>query len=334
MKTLMVLRLAVWSILLSLCVTIIAAYFVTSQTLLNQSQLTKIARDSDIYTTIRDDAITPQLVSLVNDAGYSNLVEEALVSDAVKKSFADDTLETLLQPALVSFGHWLDSKEAKPEFTIDVSKPLQTFTTTVADEWAQAYMTLPECTYLNSYEDIERAICRVPGTTPEQLREQVQTLLRDQPLVRDAKLTSEYVNLPSSLVATVRHLPQYISALYAASIFAAGISFIIIIRLLFKYRFIGLAVVGIGGLLASIQLLVATVFVRGMPSSITLDDTYQVAAKSLVDAFVRTTFSVVIPLAAIGFLCVIVGLIGWRTARRRTHTSALHLSDHTDDLPE
>ena len=69
MKTLTILRLILWGIVVSACAAIIVLYFATSQTLLNQTRLETIAREDNVYKTIRDDMITPQLLALASIHG-------------------------------------------------------------------------------------------------------------------------------------------------------------------------------------------------------------------------------------------------------------------------
>ncbi|KKW01535.1 MAG: hypothetical protein UY35_C0027G0010 [Candidatus Saccharibacteria bacterium GW2011_GWC2_48_9] len=325
MKTLTILRLTLWGIVVSACAAIIVLYFATSQTLLNQTRLEAVAREGNVYKTIRDDMITPQLLALAKDSGYSSILDDDSVRSAVKKSFADDALETQLQPAMVSVGRWLNSQEEVPTFTIDITKPIGVFVNTTADELSARYMQLPECTYLNLYEDAQNGVCKTPGATPEQVREEVITTLQSQPLVRDAELSSEQIKLPQNVITSGQDLPQYISMLYAASIFAAGIGALVILRLLFKHRFYGVIAIGGSGILAALALLVISGYIRSVPQNIALSDTYQVIATSTVTAYTNAITGLLVPLAIGGILLVALGVVGVRYSTSRAKKAEVHV---------
>jgi len=331
MKTLTILRLTLWGIVVSACAAIIVLYFATSQTLLNQSRLEAIAREDNVYKTIRDDMITPQLLSLAQESGYSSILDDDLVRSAVKKSFADDALETQLRPAVVSVGRWLNSQEEVPTFTIDITEPIGVFVNTIADELSTRYIQLPECTYLNLYEDAQNGVCKTPGATPEQVREEIVIALQSQPLVRDAELRSEQIELPQNVITSGQDLPQYISMLYAASIFAAGICALVILRLLFKHRFYGVITIGGGGLLAALLLLIISGNILSAPKNIALGETYQVIATSTVTAYTEAVTGLLVPLAIVSTLLIALGVVGVRYSTLRAKKAEVHVGRSTKE---
>lgn len=329
-------RLTLWSILLGVCIATGVLYISIDKTT-DAAHLKSIARQANTYSIVRDDLLTPKILVEAKNAGYDSLIDEQMVTQAVAVSFDDAALEQLLDPATQSLANWLGSMQPDASFSIDASAQFARLTSLLADKISAKMVAAPNCTYRNSLDDITNGICKIPLITQEELRTGIVTALDAQPTIKEGIITSEQLEIPGTLLSQVRNMPQYLSMLYSAAIFAAGLAILIVLWLLAKHRFRGIATIGIAGLIASAILLGSQLSFIGAINSYVLEPGYQEIARALAQAISNEMRSTATYIGAASLAITVVGTSGWWFMRRRRvakQSSSVHFgkSEHDSDL--
>lgn len=306
MRTFAIIRLALWSVLLGACLVVVLLYFTLANTVLDTKKLSTAAQQSDIYSTIRTDIITPRIVDAVQSTDYGTVADTAMVSSVVNQVFTDAKVETAFKPAVSSLQQWLDSKQSSVDFTLSVDTEMKDFTKALSAKVAAKIATLPACTYLNSYDDAFNGTCKTPDLAPADYEKLITASLQSNPDIEKATFSANEVNLPATIVSATSNIPDYINMLYAAAILAGGLSIAIALWLLFKKWLAGIISIGAAGLLASIALFVTTSIVSTLPNQYVLPKGYTSVAKAFIQLITEqmASFATTIGIsAAIVILC-------------------------------
>ena len=166
MNAFRLLRLVLWGIVLAACLVVVALNYAVSRSTSSQD-VQAIADEADAYTTIRQQLIAPKLLAAAKTTDYSTLVDAELIDSALSDSFSEQQLKKLLRPATESLALWLDSRRPDATFSVDASSQLAEFRSSFTTQLSARYMALPDCTYLNTYEDAQRLVCKSPYVTEE-----------------------------------------------------------------------------------------------------------------------------------------------------------------------
>lgn len=332
MKVLTLLRLMIWSLVLAICIVVVTSNYIVSQTILDKHNLQTAAKKGNVYSTVRNQLLAPHILATAKESDYAALVDAKLVNESAAKVFDDATLEKLFSPAVDSLSAWLNSKQPDASFTIDAHEQMERLSTTLTDKVVTRIMALPDCTYRNSLKDIENGVCKSVYVTEDELRQEIIASLRTNSVIRDGEITAEQLTLPESLISRTRNIPEFINMLYSVAIFAAGIFALVSLRLLFKHRLIGIATIGISGLLASGILFVVVQSFASYMASIALEPAYETVAQSITQLVADETKQTVARLSAISMALVLVGIGLWFFTKRRQkdkrHT--VHLEETRD----
>ena len=331
MRLFRAIRLTLWSILLGGCIATGVLYLSIDKST-DATHLKSIARQADTYSIVRDDLLTPKILAEAQAAGYGSLVDEQVVSQAVAVSFDDAALEELLDPATQSLANWLGSRQPDANFSIDASAQFARLTSLLADKISTKMIAAPNCTYLNSIADVTNGICKIPSITQEELRAGIVTTLNAQPTIKEGTITSEQLEIPGTLLAQTRNVPQYLSMLYSAAIFAAGLGVLIVLWLLLRHRFVGIATVGVAGLIACVLLLSSQLSFMSGINSYVLEPGYQEIARALAQVISDEMRRTAIYIGAASLATTLIGTGGWWLVRRHRKQSehAVHLHKSND----
>lgn len=336
MKAFTLLRLMIWSIILTICIVVVASNFIVSQTVLDKHKLEAAAKKGDVYPVIRSQLLAPHILAAAKESDYSALVDEQLVNESVSKVFDDNTLEKLFSPALDSFSAWLNSKQPDASFTIDAQDEMKILSTNLTDKIVARIMNLPDCTYRNSLKDVENGVCKSIYVTQDELRQEILAALQTNNTIRDGKITASQLTLSNSLVARTRNIPELINMLYSAAIFAAGIFALVTLRLLFRYRLVGVATIGIAGILASIVLFVGIQSTASFATSIALEPAYASITQSITQLVADEAKRIALYLLAVSIVLTLLGAGLWFGIRRRRTTKAqtIHFAEKSSSTSE
>lgn len=269
--------------------------------------------------------LKPRLLEEARNAGYESLVDEATVSGALATSFSDAELRQLFTPATASLAAWLNSKQPDASFSVDARRQFDALTTQLSERLSAKMMALPACGFRNTMADIAQGVCRPPFSTQDELKAEIADTLRAQPLVKEGTLTSEQLALPDSLIARTRNLPEYLTMLYSAAIFAAGVLLIGALWVLWKHRFAGLIVIGLAGLIAAASLLAVQNNLLAAVNSLALATGYQAVARAVAGTIGSELFSLLAPLAGISAVVALVGAVGTYLMQRQHSKGEMHL---------
>ncbi|MBH2008006.1 hypothetical protein I8H83_05380 [Candidatus Saccharibacteria bacterium] len=321
-------RLTLWTILLGGCIATGVLYLSIDKST-DAAHLESIARQANTYDIVRDNLLTPKILAEAQGAGYGSLIDKQVVSQAVAVSFDDTALEQLLNPATQSLANWLGSRQPDATFSIDASKQFARLTSLLADKISTKMMTAPNCTYFNSLADVTHGVCKIPGIAQEELRTGIVAILNTQPMIKEGTITSEQLEIPSTLLTQTSNIPQYLSMLYAAAIFAAGLGVLIVIWLLLRHRLIGVATIGIAGLIAYALLLGSQLSFMNAINSYVLEPGYQEIVRALAQVISDEMRSTALYIGAVSLAITLIGAGGWWLLRRHRKQSehAVHLHE-------
>lgn len=336
MKIFAAFRLIMWCLVIALTLAVVILNYVTTQIVNNPPKLQSIARESNTYEIIRDDILSPRILKEAQDAGYGTLVDQKSVQRAVDTAFDDKSLDRLLRPATESMADWLANKQPDASFTVDASKQLATLTDILSAKITANILTQPSCTFANTPGDAAVGRCRVASLSEEGIRSGITDALQSQAFIRSGELSSDQLAVPSSLVRQAQPLPSYLNMLNSVAIFAAGIFVLSSLWLLYKHRFRGMCVLGIGGLLATGIVYAGQIAATTYVQSLTLEAGYQEVARALTHITASELTATLWPVAGVSVFLLVVGMLGVFTMRRleakRQHT--VHFHSDTRDLDD
>lgn len=317
MKIFKAIRFSIWSILIALCVSVVVLNYSLATVTNNPAALQQIARSGGTYDILRRDILTPRIRAEVQAAGYGELIDRQLIQHAVDAAFSDRALDTLLVPATQSLSNWLGSKQPDPSFTVDAKRQLGTLADTLGAQISTKLMSQPVCTWRSTETDVATGTCHLPTLTRQSAQQEIVAALRSQPTITSGVISSSQITIPSSIAAKTRDIPEYLNMLNSANIFGAGILALSALWLLFKHRLRGIAVIGIGGLLAALFLYIAQSSLLGAVNSYALEAGYQELTRALAQSAAAQLRSTLLPLVAVSAALTLAGWGGWYVLRRR-----------------
>lgn len=331
MKLFALLRLAAWGCILVLCSVVVMSNYIVSQTALNKHALQSAALNGGVYPAIRSELLAPRILAAARESSYSTLITTDTVNKTVDQVFDDAALEKMFAPALDSMSEWLDSKQPDVSFSLDASAQMKHLSEALADAIVSHASSLPDCTYRNSFRDIENGICRSTLLSDDALRQIVLAALRTNSIIKDGQITHEQVALSDSFVARTRNIPEYINMLYSAAIFAAGIFILAGLRMIYRYRLIGIGTIGIAGLVTSTVLLIGSQYITSLLGNVALEPVYETVAKSAATLLINETRQVALHLSLASFALTLVDMASWLAVKkhRKKSIQSIHLDNIT-----
>ncbi|QHN42327.1 hypothetical protein GII36_00440 [Candidatus Mycosynbacter amalyticus] len=336
MKFFKIVRLSLWCVIIASCIAIITLNYSITKVVSDASSLRKITRSANTYEIVRGDILTPRILAEAQDTGYGALVDEKVVRTAVDKSFDDDNLDKLLVPATESMANWLGSKQPDATFRVDAQQQLTELADSLAAEMTAKILAQPICNYTNTSADIATGQCRLSILSEKEIRAGILVALKSQPTIKEGVLSSDQLTIPNSVISQTRNIPEYLNMLNSAAIFAAGIFALSSLWLLIKHRFRGVAVIGIGGLLAALTVFIAQGSGVAIVNSYVLEPGYQELARALAAATAAEMRMTLLPLAGASALLTVIGFVGWYLIRRRRSTqhekARVHFGESKSDI--
>ena len=245
----MLVRLTLWSLVLSICLVVLMSQLLLSRTLLDSRDMQSLVADTPIYDTVRRDILVPQIYATIQSSEYASVIEKETVTTAVDQTFDDKALDTLLAPTAHSLVNWLNSNQS------DLSLPVH----------AQAEVHTLTRTWLNTAEDIAQYICRPPTVDDSAIIRTVEQAIRSDSRFDDSNFDIVSLMLPESTRTFIEPIPRYINILYSAAIFAAGVLLLGVLWLLIRYKFTGVITLGVSAALATTAFGLLVYIVRGLP---------------------------------------------------------------------
>lgn len=328
-------RLGIWCIILTACLSVALLYVAVSQAFLSLASLKTIVETSNLSETVRSEILLPKILQTTRSSNYAALLDDKTVTDAFNKAVSQDTLNKKLEPAIESLEQWLNSKEPTVDFTVDMSDISHSFADSLAAEVAKKYDNLPACTYKNTSRDFETGVCSSWLLSKEKLTEKIKELVKnDSSLQENTTLTPDSVSLLSSIQRVGNDLPTYLNIFYALAIVSAGLAALISLWLLLKHRLLGVITLGISGLLTGVVLFVAAVLGTQQIGSVSDNQHILQIARAASSTIELVLQKQAMYAAGSGFLFVTLGVVAkLLLARRRNTQPPLRLSE-SHNTPE
>lgn len=244
-----------WVMLMTACVSLIAFYYILTQTVLNPTTVKKWLADSGSYSTLVE-TVVPMLAT--TDSGSStpnNLVTTDMVRRAAKASISPNDMKAKVEPIIDATYAWLDSKSPEISFSVSTDAETRRFTEALRREVLVKAKSLPECNGSIDAAALEQASCLPWYVSAEGATDSVMARVEQQELFRDNKLTPDILASKTSISASDR-LPEVISLLWVIQLIAMPIAAVVALFVLVKRRASGLIAVSTSLLLPGISLLI------------------------------------------------------------------------------
>lgn len=327
-------RLLIWGIVLAVCLFVVGLQLSTSRTVLDRQTLGSWFDQGNGYEKLRDAKITPQIIRSIKESDIEgvNFISDDMIRHATTATLTPEVMREKFSPALDSVAGWIDSKNSDISFSISVESERKTFIQHLSREVVTGLRKIPICTYLNTFEDAAEARCRlstfVPETLATSITDELNSTANSIPVI-SGTLTESTFELPASVTAKTRHIPNYLNMLWAASLVAAGVLVLATIWLLVKHRGNGLLALGGGSVVGGIGLVIAAGVVR--QASWTNDTAFQslqtAASQSIAGELTRNGTLAI----GIGVVCLMVGVGVGLLLRRHKTGQRLHLQAPRDE---
>lgn len=331
MNVFRLIRRALWSIMMALCIVVACVYLAFSQVFLAPGGLAKIVKQSSLASNVRNDIILPQILSLTKSSQYAGLLDDKTVTDSFNAAVSDDTINNKLTPAIESVSSWLNSKEPDVTFSVSMSDLSSSFADQLSNRVSTKIATLPTCTYRNTQADAENGVCRSPLLTSQAVSKEINDTIKNNPaLGQSVAVTPESFPALSSKSANNSNLPSYLNMLYSLSLVSAGLIVLVGIWLLFKHRLGGIVTLGAACIMAAIGLFVVAQTLShfaAQPSSDSLMHNFIVVAIQSL----RTVLDQQIQWLALGGIIAVVlaSALIIILHRRRKSRETMHMSRPT-----
>ncbi len=319
------LRRAVWSIILALCIVVMTLYFSLSQVLLSAPTLERIAAESNLAQTLRNEVILPKIINHAKTSQYAALLDEATITKVFNQTIPSAALEQEIAPVAVSLQRWLDSKEPDVTFSIDTGELSTRFANQLAQVASDKIAALPRCTVNNTISDAQNAVCRSGFVSQAVVVQTVTDAIKNDPSFAQTVITSADIPLPDPVARAGRDIPSYLNMFYAASIIAAGIACMITLWLLLKHRVSGIITIGSSLVLSAVALFVTSLFITRIIESVSTDPLVQQvarAASTAIESVIQRQSLIL--LAAGSILIVTMAIIKIILIRRRRTKDTMH----------
>ena len=254
MKILRGITLAFWIMLMTGCVSLVAAYYILGQTILNPGTVKGWLSESGIYNSLAENIVPKLAVNHEEAVAESSFVTNDMLQRAAKSTFKPESVKAKAEPVIDAVYAWLDSKSPEITFSVSIEAETEAFFTALRGEILAKIKTLPECTTYVAPEDAVSANCLPFYATPENATDIVMQKVREQSTLSAKALTPESFTSSGADNATNK-LPDLISYLWVAQLIAIPIFALIALFVIFKRRAAGLIAVGSSLLMPGLTLL-------------------------------------------------------------------------------
>lgn len=252
-------RLAIWSLLLALCIVIGSIYLTVQQEFLSSDGLKKLTAQSNIPSTVRNDVLAPKVYAAVQQSDMASFIDRQSVNRIVEQVASDQVLTQKMSPAFTSLEEWMNGYRTDIDFSIKTSDLVDTIATQLTDAAVATYVTLPTCTIRNTQSAIQDRTCRSVLVSEAMFRSATEQNVAKAIESTDTTITQDSIPYFSSITTSGANIPHYLNIFYAVTLVALAILALSTLWLLIKHRFTGITVIGIGILIAALALLVVTV---------------------------------------------------------------------------
>lgn len=244
-----------WVMLMTACVSLIAFYYILTQTVLNPTTVKKWLADSGSYSTLVE-TVVPMLATSDNGSAIpDSLVTTDMIKRAAKASISPNDMKAKVEPIIDATYAWLDSKSPEISFSVSTDAETRRFAEALRREVLVKAKSLPECSGSIDAAALEQASCLPWYVSAESATDSVMARIEQQELFRDKKLTSDILASKASASASDR-LPELISLLWVIQLIAMPIAAVVALFVLVKRRATGLIAISTSLLLPGIALLV------------------------------------------------------------------------------
>ena len=309
MKVFAGVRLTIWAVILGACLAIVGLYWSASETILSQKELTSWTKKSDFYQVVRDDMIAPRLVSGIKNVqpnGF-NLLPEKAIHQTLDQTVKPSDLESKSTPAIASLQKWLDSKSSDIEFSIDATSIRKKLVANLSHEIDQEIAALPACTYKNSLTDIQNAVCAYSPEFSSEIKSTIMTAFeQNDTLGFTNTITQNDITLPANVASAGRNLPDELNLLYMVTLFCGGVAILGALWLLIKKRALGIATLGVAGLIAACVLFITSGVLPATVKNLGLGS-FAGVASTAADAVAANLNQHALLFAIIGGILLIIG---------------------------
>lgn len=172
-----------------------------------------------------DNAIDALALSVPKEQN-DKLLTEADLKTAAKAALTPAAIQNLTESFVNGTFEWLEGKNNKPTYTLDLSSAKQTFATELGKIAAERYKSLPVCkngASLPDNKDILSATCRVAGydATPA-INKVVADISESKELLEDTVITADSLTItdPNGQKKNVYDQIKYMPTIYQLSKFA------------------------------------------------------------------------------------------------------------------
>lgn len=251
---------AFWSTLITVCVGIVAAYFILSQTLLSPTAAKHWLDQSGSYSALAE-TVVPSLISGNDVIPSNNLVASDMLKRAAKASITADDVKAKSGPIIDGVYAWLDSKSPEITFSVPVGAETDRFLQALRNELFTKIKSLPECQGFIDPNTLVDANCLPPYITTDGAVDVVMARVQQQELLRDKVLTP--ATFTGKVTTPNKQIPDLISLFWVIQLIAIPVAAILVLFLVVKRRATGLIAVAIALALPALALLVIGLLVMG-----------------------------------------------------------------------
>lgn len=254
MKFLRGVALGFWILLMSFCVSLVAAYYILSQTVLSPAAVKGWLNDSGVYSSLSD-MVVPQLSEEGQEETVVRLITPDMVQRAAKSSIKPETVKAKVEPIIDAVYAWLDSKSPEVTFSVSTKDETQAFLAALKGEVLAKIKTLPECQGFVDTTALETANCLPWYVSAEEATDLVMQRLSEQEAIRSMSLTPEMFERSGQSTFS-SELPDLVSYFWVAQLIAMPIFGILALWLLFKRHGGGLVAIASSLLSPGVTLIV------------------------------------------------------------------------------
>lgn len=326
----MLVRLTLWSLVLSICLVVLMSQLLLSRTLLDSRDMQSLVADTSIYDTVRRDVLVPHIQATIQGSEYASVIEKETVTTAVDQTFDDKALDALLAPTTHSLVNWLNSNQSDLSLPVDAQVQVHDLTRALSESIAAQIVALPPCTWLNTAEDIAQYICRPPTVDDSAITRTVEQAIRSDSRFDDSNFNIVSLMLPESTRTFIEPIPRYINILYSAAIFAAGVLVLGVLWLLIRYKFTGIITLGVSAALATTAFGLLVYIVQGLPAQVALESSYQTIVQAFTSLITQEAMTIIVISASVSVALIAVGVAGllYLRSRRSKQADTVHLHEH------
>ena len=260
MKVWRAFTLAFWGTLITVCVSLIAVYFVLSQTLLNPTAVKRWLDQSGSYAVLAE-IVVPNIVKNSGGIPSNSLVADDMLMRAAKASITADDVKAKSGPIIDAVYAWLDSKSPEITFSIPVTSETDRFLQALRNELFTKIKSLPECQGFIDPSTLADANCLPPYVTTDGAVDFVMERVQQQELFRDKVLTPTLIT--GKTVTLNQRIPDAISLFWVIQLIAMPVVAVLTLFLIIKRRATGLIAVAVALAIPALALLVVGLLAMG-----------------------------------------------------------------------